>query len=62
MQYRKFQNRAFGWKESFENRTVAETCDMPILFAPGESCEYGLGIDCKYAREQKVLYSSKLLH
>ena len=47
IQYRKYQNRDFGWTESFKNRTVAEANDTPILFPPGESYEYGTGIDCK---------------
>jgi len=47
MQYRQSQNRAFGWKESFANRTVAEASDMPHLFAPGEGFEYGIGVDCE---------------
>jgi len=44
-QYRKWQKRPFGLKDSYQFRTVAEANDQPLVFAPGESWDYSTGVD-----------------
>lgn len=45
MQYRTYQNRKFGLKDSFNTSTIIEATDVPLLFEPGTGWEYGVGID-----------------
>jgi CubicO group peptidase (beta-lactamase class C family) len=43
--YRNWQKRAFGMSLSYQDRTVPEANEFPLLFAPGEGWEYSTGVD-----------------
>lgn len=45
MQYRAWQKRAFGMKESFQDRNVPDANDFPLIYVPGENWAYSVGAD-----------------